>query len=54
MYVEVGIWMYVWEEQVEANSGVEETELKAQIAALQSKMQKTPSTSTSEMSKVYW
>jgi hypothetical protein len=46
--------MCTWEEQVEANSGAEETELKAQIAALQSKTQKTPSTSTSQMSEVCW
>lgn len=37
---------------MEASSGVEETELKAKIAALQSETRKTPSTSTSQMTEV--
>jgi len=44
--------MFDWQEQVEASSGVEETELKAKIAALQSETRKTPSASTSQMSAV--
>lgn len=51
---EVGVRMCTWEEQVEASSGVEETELKAKIAALQSETRKTPAASTSQMSEVCW
>lgn len=38
--------------QVETSSGVEEPELKAKIAALQSETRKTPTASSSQMSEV--
>ncbi|XP_024400898.1 uncharacterized protein [Physcomitrium patens] len=45
-------FLYGLVDQVEADSGTEETDLKAKIAALQAETRKTPGASTSRMSEV--